>query len=84
MAGTLAALIADPRDPAHITYTVEDVLRARMLAISCGYPDGNDLGLRAPKCTVAQLRGACERIRAEVRERSRISSKTYAARNTII
>ena len=33
MARTLAALIADPRDPAHIIHTVEDVLRARMLAI---------------------------------------------------
>jgi hypothetical protein len=43
IAKTLAALIADPRDPAHITHTVADVLRARMLAIACGYPDGNDL-----------------------------------------
>ena len=42
VARTLAALIDDPRDPAHITHTVEDVLRARMLAIACGYPDGND------------------------------------------
>ena len=39
---TLAALIADHRDPSHITHTVADVLRARMLAIGCGYPDGND------------------------------------------
>ena len=39
---TLAALIADHRDPSHITQTVADVLRARMLAIGCGYPDGND------------------------------------------
>jgi len=38
----LAALIADPRDPAHVTHTVEDVLRARIFAIACGYPDGND------------------------------------------
>src|ERR1700731_325469 len=38
----LAALIADHRDPSHITHTVADVLRARMLAIGCGYPDGND------------------------------------------
>ena len=38
---TLAALIADRRDPSHITHTVADVLRARMLAIGCGYPDGN-------------------------------------------
>jgi hypothetical protein len=36
-------LIADPRDPAHITHTVADVLRSRILAIACGYPDGNDL-----------------------------------------
>src|SRR5271166_3941285 len=42
IARTLAALIDDPRDPAHITHTVEDVLSARMLAIACGYPDGND------------------------------------------
>jgi Transposase DDE domain group 1 len=39
---TLAALIADRRDPSHITHTVADVLRARMLAIGCDYPDGND------------------------------------------
>jgi hypothetical protein len=42
LAQTFAALIADPRDPAHITHTVADVLRSRMLAIACGYPDGND------------------------------------------
>jgi hypothetical protein len=42
LADTFAALIADPRVPAHITHTVADVLRARMLAIGCGYPDGND------------------------------------------
>ena len=42
IARAFAALIDDPRDPAHITHTVEDVLRARMLAIACGYPDGND------------------------------------------
>jgi hypothetical protein len=39
---TLAALIADRRDRSHIAHTVADVLRARMLAIGCGYPDGND------------------------------------------
>ena len=42
VAATLAALIADRRAPSHITHTVADVLRARMLAIGCGYPDGND------------------------------------------
>ena len=43
LADSLAGLIADPRDRAHITHTVADLLRARMLAIGCGYPDGNDL-----------------------------------------
>src|SRR5258708_30904091 len=38
---TLAALIADRRDPSHITHTVADVVRARMLAICCGYPPCN-------------------------------------------
>src|SRR5947207_9855803 len=42
VADTLAAHIADRRDRLHITRTVADVLRARMLAIGCGYPDGND------------------------------------------
>jgi hypothetical protein len=42
VADTLAAHIADRRDRLHITHTVADVLRARMLAIGCGYPDGND------------------------------------------
>ena len=42
VAETLAAHIADRRDPSHIRHTVTDVLRARMLAIGCGYPDGND------------------------------------------
>jgi Transposase DDE domain group 1 len=42
VADTLAAHIADRRDPSHITHTVADVLRARILAIGCGYPDGND------------------------------------------
>ena len=30
VARTLAALIDDPRDPAHITHTVEDVLKSRI------------------------------------------------------
>lgn len=35
-----ADLIADPRDPAHVTHT--GLLRARMLAIGYGYTDAND------------------------------------------
>jgi hypothetical protein len=43
IADKLAALIADPRDPDLVTHSVADILRARILAIACGYEDGNDL-----------------------------------------
>jgi hypothetical protein len=41
--GTLARLIPDSRDPALVSHLIEDILRERVLAIACGYPDGNDL-----------------------------------------
>jgi hypothetical protein len=40
---TLAAIIPDYRDPNLITHTLSDILRARIFAIACGYPDGDDL-----------------------------------------
>ena len=43
VAGRLARLIADPRNPALVTHSITDILRARMLAIACGYEDGDDL-----------------------------------------
>src|ERR1035437_10187272 len=43
IADTLARLISDPRNPALVTHGVGDILRARMLAISCGYEDADDL-----------------------------------------
>ncbi|SDS59161.1 IS1380 family transposase [Erythrobacter sp. HL-111] len=39
----LAACIADPRDPARVVHRLEDILRARMFAIACGYEDADDL-----------------------------------------
>ena len=39
----IAGLIADPRDPALVTHSLASILRARVLAIACGYEDGNDL-----------------------------------------
>jgi hypothetical protein len=39
----LAALIPDHRHPGLITHTMADILRARILAIACGYPDADDL-----------------------------------------
>jgi hypothetical protein len=43
IAKTLAGLIADPRNPAFVRHGVDDILRARILAIACGYEDGDDL-----------------------------------------
>jgi hypothetical protein len=40
---TLAAIIPDHRHPALITHTMCDILRARVFAIACGYPDADDL-----------------------------------------
>ena len=40
---TLAALFPDSRDPSQITHSMADILRGRVFAIACGYPDGNDL-----------------------------------------
>src|SRR6202012_3171042 len=37
------SIIPDHRDPALITHTMADILRARIFAIACGYPDGDDL-----------------------------------------
>jgi hypothetical protein len=43
IARKLAGLIADPRNPLLVTHSVADILRARMLAIACGYEDADDL-----------------------------------------
>ena len=39
----LASCIADPRDPTRVIHTLPDILRARILAICCGYEDADDL-----------------------------------------
>jgi Transposase DDE domain group 1 len=39
----LAAIIPDRCDPAQITHSMADILRARIFAIACGYPDADDL-----------------------------------------
>jgi hypothetical protein len=55
----LASLINDPRAPTMVTHSVASILRARVLAIACGYEDANDL---------TRLRGdpafklACDRL----------------------
>ena len=43
IAARLAALFPDSRDRQRVTHSVADILRARMLAIACGYEDADDL-----------------------------------------
>jgi hypothetical protein len=39
----LATCIADPRDPSRVIHALDDILRARVFAICCGYEDADDL-----------------------------------------
>jgi hypothetical protein len=43
VAGKLAAVVADPRNPLLITHSLDSIFRARILAIACGYEDADDL-----------------------------------------
>jgi hypothetical protein len=43
IADRLARLIPDPRNPLFVTHSIDDTLRARILAIACGYEDADDL-----------------------------------------
>ena len=43
LADKLAAVIGDHRDPARVIHTLPDILRARILAIACGWEDADDL-----------------------------------------
>ena len=43
IAQRLARCFPDDRDPARVTHTLADMIRARVFAIACGYEDCNDL-----------------------------------------
>ena len=43
VAAKLAAEITDPREPTRVVHALPDILRARILAIACGYEDADDL-----------------------------------------
>src|SRR5512133_1360990 len=43
IADRLAAEITDRRDPTRVVHALSDILRARILAIACGYEDADDL-----------------------------------------
>lgn len=45
IAEQLASLVADPRNSLLVRHRLADILRARMLAIACGYADADDLDL---------------------------------------
>ena len=38
----LSACIDDPRQPGKVHHEIHELLRQRLFAIACGYPDGND------------------------------------------
>ena len=66
LADKLAAEIADPRDPARVVHALPDILRARILAIACGWEDADDLDhLRADP----GLKLACGRLPDTGRDR---------------
>jgi hypothetical protein len=76
IAQRLAHWFPDRRDPLRITHTLADMVRARILAIACGYEDADDLDIppsnslaggcptRAPTCVRSRrCRGWRTRLR---------------------
>jgi Transposase DDE domain group 1 len=59
LAGKLAAVIADPRNPLLITHPLGSFLRTRILAIACGYEDADDLDHLRKDPPSGSLAGAC-------------------------
>jgi hypothetical protein len=45
IARTLASCLPDTRDPARVRHGYDEMIRARLFAIACGYEDGDDLDL---------------------------------------
>jgi hypothetical protein len=39
----LTGCIADPRDPPRVVHQLDDILRARIFAVACGYEDADDV-----------------------------------------
>src|SRR6185437_12200818 len=68
IADRLAAEITDRRDPTPVVHALSDILRARILAIACGYEDADDLDhLRSDPA----LKLACGHLPDSGRVRSR-------------
>ena len=54
----LARCFPDRRDPLRITHTLADMVRARILAIACGYEDADDLDALRGSRLQTRLRAA--------------------------
>ena len=61
IAGKLAAVIPDGRDPTRVVHPLPEILLARILAIACGYEDADDLDRCAPTPRSSLPAGACPR-----------------------
>jgi len=69
----LARLIPDRRTPERVKHAIPDMIRARVLAIACGYEDCNDFGpLRADPAFKLACGGTCLRA-GRISPRSRPS-----------
>jgi hypothetical protein len=78
IAGELAPLIANPRDPAPVTHSVDDILRARMLAIACGYEDADDLDHLRSDPGFKLACGSCRQRRRSVLAADHVMVGDYA------
>ena len=59
IAERLAHCFPDRRDPLRITHTLADMVRARILAIACGYEDADDLDALRVIPLSSSLAGGC-------------------------
>ena len=60
IAERLARCFPDRRDPLRITHTLADMVRARILAIACGYEDADDLDALRADPAFSSLAGGCQ------------------------
>ena len=86
---TLAAIIPDHRDPDLITHSMADILRARVFAIACGYPDADDLDdlRKDPAFKLVHLAGIGDSVGAAPANRvafATVAPKTGSRRRSAI
>jgi hypothetical protein len=88
IAERLAGARRDVRDPTRIDHTMPELIRTRVLAIACGYEDGNDLDRLRHDPLLKMAVGRCPETGAALASQSTISrlettpKKITAARMT--